>query len=213
MRMRRLRARGFSLAEIILVIAVGTILLWSGTMMYLNAKDSAGMSRARDKVLALQQVVEQMATNLGGTYPEMHQVAMVWKEKRKGDIASSPWGGKVGRGFDPAAAKGVNDTDGPYDGITGRGGTAASGYTAAYRDLAPGVYPSSDAIYGDPSGTGSVGGLLEYRRISADTSSVATGSFFDTSINNLVDVRAYEINIRDNKGKVLFVNGAAPPPR
>lgn len=185
-----LLSRGFSLAEIILVIAVGTVLLWSGTMMYLNARESAGLSRARDKVFALQQVVEQMASNAGGEYPGIYQVAQVWHEKRK-DAASSPWGGKIGHGYSKASDPVT------YYGITG-----------PETDLATGDYPRNDPLYDAPTGTGSVPGLLEYRRIA----NAGVASFFDFSINASRSFRAYAVNIRDTKSKTILFTGAAPPP-
>ncbi len=191
-RNRQGRKRGFSLVEVLLVIVVGTVLLMSATLMYLNARDSAGMTKARDKVMALQQVVEQMATTAGGTYPEIYQVAQVWDEKRKGDVASSPWGGKIMRGYVKAG-----DANSPYEGITGPDS-----------EIAATDYPISDPIYAEPVGTGSFVGILEYRRITGG----GIASFWDSSINASRSYRAYAVNIRDGKGKTILFNGAAPAP-
>ena len=59
--MRKGRARGFTLIEVTLAIVIGIIMIAGATLIYNQAKTSAGNSRAQAKVVALQQLVEEYA--------------------------------------------------------------------------------------------------------------------------------------------------------
>ena len=59
-RQRRLdsaRIPGFTLIEVTLAIVIGVILIAGGTLLYNQAKNSAGNSRAQAKVASLQALV------------------------------------------------------------------------------------------------------------------------------------------------------------
>ncbi len=211
------RRSGFTLAEIILVIVIGFVLLYVALATYANAKTSAGLARARDKIYSLQQVVEQMAASNGGNYPHLDQVCSTWAEKNR-DVDKSPFGGRVRTGFDnsvmtAAIYQGAATT---YYGIDGRAGCDArpcyGGEIPAYptlkSDMVPSAYPSPDAMYAKRDG---LDGLIEYRRI-FESNRTATASFFELTTNKMSELRAYAISIRNPEGQpILFVGGAPLP--
>ncbi|MBM3266605.1 MAG: type II secretion system protein [Candidatus Sericytochromatia bacterium] len=211
--------RGFTLAEIILVIVIGFFLLYVALVTYAQAKTAAGISKARDKVYALQQLVEQMATTQGGTYPHLDQVASAWRDKRPSDVDRSPFGGRITTGFNNGRMTAAVTQGGPtvYYGIDGEAGCFSrpcyGGEIPAYPndkdDIAPVAYPSPHPMYSPLPGTD---GLIEYRRIYSNTTAGATASFFELTTNKMTEVRSYAISIRNPVFQpILFVGGAPQP--
>jgi type II secretory pathway pseudopilin PulG len=201
-----------TLAEIILVIAVGMVMLASGTMMYQQARQSAGASKARDKVASMQQMVETMATQAGGTLPTLDQVAQVWAEKRPQDYNTSPWGGQIDAvGWSTKAFPTVPTAKPNFDykGISGGAGDAQT-YPVGHRDLQPDKYttnhPAANLIYKAQKG---MEGQIDYWRLS---SGAATASFFEQTINQMVTVRAYAISIHEPNFRPSYFTGGAPLP-
>ena len=186
--------RGFSLIEVILVITVGLGLIMSATLIYLSAKDSAGMTKGRDKVLSLQGIVEQFAATNGMRYPTIVQTAQLWTEKIQ-DFRSSPWGGVILTGLQPIPS--VTATF--YPGIDGQGGDT-------------GIYPLDDL---DPSGTvpyvtlspapttPGIVGMVQYRRIANNQEA----ALFDFSINKAATGSGYMVSIRGKDGNEIFIQG------
>lgn len=100
--------RGFTLVEVTLAIVIGIILIAGATLIYNQAKNSAGNSRANAKVVALQSVVEEFAAMNGGLYPDkIAYVQGMWSRRRPDDFNKSPWGGLVGSQFNAANMNGV----------------------------------------------------------------------------------------------------------
>lgn len=97
------KKRGFTLVEVTLAIVVGIILVAGATLIYNQARQSAGNSRANEKVMALQTVVEEFAAMNGGLYPDkVGYVQGMWLRRRPDDFNKSPWGGQIGPTFAPA---------------------------------------------------------------------------------------------------------------
>ncbi len=98
MSVKRLKDKesGFTLIEVTLAIVIGVVVIAGATVLYNQAKTSAGNSKAQSKVMALQQVVEEYAANNYGTYPPVASVQSMWKRKRPDDYNISPWGGTIG---------------------------------------------------------------------------------------------------------------------
>lgn len=106
--MKKGRTRGFTLIEVTLAIVIGIIMIAGATLIYNQAKTSAGNSRAQAKVVALQQLVEEYAAQNQGIYPDnLGNVQVLWQRKRPDDWNKSPWGGLVGASFTPNGVGGV----------------------------------------------------------------------------------------------------------
>lgn len=94
---RPCQKRGFTLIEVTLAIVIGIIMIAGATLIYNQAKTSAGNSRAQAKVLALQQLVEEYAARAEGLYPNvLNDLNSLWARKRPDDWNKSPWGGVLG---------------------------------------------------------------------------------------------------------------------
>lgn len=89
------RQRGFTLAEVMLVLVIGAILLGAATMLYNQIRSNAGHSAAWNKVMGLQMVVEDLAVSKDQTYPTIDELRGAWSRRRTNDFANSPWGGTV----------------------------------------------------------------------------------------------------------------------
>jgi prepilin-type N-terminal cleavage/methylation domain-containing protein len=115
---RRNNQSGFTLIEVSLAIVIGVIVLAGAITLYNQSKVSAGNSKAQEKVLALATIVEEIAANRGGSYPEVADLATMWESRRGEDASSSPWGGAI-----KASVGGMFADDGssPYDWGTGSG--------------------------------------------------------------------------------------------
>ena len=109
----REKKRGFTLIEVTLAIVIGIILVACATLIYNQARNSAGNSRANAKVVALQSVVEEFAAMNGGLYPDrIPYVQGMWERRRPDDFNKSPWGGQVGPFFAGSTVDGVVTVDG-----------------------------------------------------------------------------------------------------
>lgn len=180
------KPRGMTLVEIVLVIMVGVVLIYSATIVYLNAKDSAAVARARDKVLSFQAMVEQIAITNGTRLPTLNQAALAWTDRRT-DARTSPWGGQI-------TTVGVLDTGCP--GGTCYGITGANGFAlATYSDLTNPIYTPIES------------GPIEYRVFTVN----GTASFVDFSTNQLVTVRGYAVDIRGRDGRPMLFTGGVNP--
>ncbi len=200
--------RGFTLMEIILVIVIGVTLLFSATVIFNVARNSAATSRARDKVLALQSLVEQVASAQAGTYPDMIQLPQLWAQHRPTDYDVSPWGGYITHGCpDGTSTPPAGYTASFYAGLAGQATPVGMTYsvgaaptTCGYQDLAAQAY--NQTSFPPPPASASVG-ELDYRVILAD----ATASFWDASMNDNVTVRSYAISIRGEDDNDMFYQG------
>lgn len=87
------RQQGFTLAEVMLVLVVGAILLGAATMLYNQIRSNAGHSAAWNRVMGLQMVVEDLAVSKDQTYPTLAELRDTWRRRRPNDFGNSPWGG------------------------------------------------------------------------------------------------------------------------
>lgn len=86
-------ARGFTLAEVMLVLIIGAVVLGSATVMYAMLRDSASAATANARAAALRAVVERlMSSSSNGLMPSVTLVRQAWTESRP-DWGASPWGG------------------------------------------------------------------------------------------------------------------------
>lgn len=96
------KKKGFTLIEVTLAIVIGIVMIAGATLIYNQAKNSAGNSRASSKVVALQQVIEEFAAQNQGIYPtSLRDLNDLWIRKRPDDWNKSPWGGVIGTSFAP----------------------------------------------------------------------------------------------------------------
>ncbi len=202
------REQGFTLIEIILVIVIGVTLLLSATVIFNVARNSASTARARDKVLALQSLVEQVASAQSGAYPDMVQLPQLWAQHRPADYNVSPWGGYITHGCpDGTGTPPANYTPTFYAGLAGQATpvgvldtVGAAPTTCGYQDLAPQAYTQTS--FPPPPASASVG-ELDYRVILDN----ATASFWDASMNANIAVRSYAISIRGEDDNDMFYQG------
>lgn len=87
-------ARGFTLMEVILVLIVGAILLAGGTLIYNQLRENAGSAAANSRAMALQGLVEKLASADNGNLPSTLALRAAWAQSRP-DWASSPWGARA----------------------------------------------------------------------------------------------------------------------
>jgi prepilin-type N-terminal cleavage/methylation domain-containing protein len=96
------KKKGFTLIEVTLAIVIGIVMIAGATLIYNQAKNSAGNSRASSKVVALQQVIEEFAAQNQGIYPtSLRDINDLWIRKRPDDWNKSPWGGVIGSAMLP----------------------------------------------------------------------------------------------------------------
>ncbi|MBU6429283.1 MAG: hypothetical protein KGR26_09755, partial [Cyanobacteria bacterium REEB65] len=170
------------------------------TLIYNQAKVSAGNSRGQEKVVALQQLIEEYAAQNQGVYPSnVSDVATLWTRKRPDDWNKSPWGGVIGASYNPTAATG-----------TGVGTDAAGTTTLGTLATMP-QYATTTAVAANEPTTANAG-VTAYTTTDANyigglvydyDSSNATFSFAEDLItNNPVMVRGYAVYIADQQGRM-----------
>ncbi|MEB3236312.1 MAG: type II secretion system protein [Candidatus Sericytochromatia bacterium] len=99
------KKKGFTLIEVTLAIVIGIVMIAGATLIYNQAKNSAGNSRASSKVVGLQQVIEEFAAQNQGIYPtSLRDINDLWIRKRPDDWNKSPWGGVIGSSLNPNSA-------------------------------------------------------------------------------------------------------------
>jgi len=86
-------AKGFTLIEVTLAIVIGIIMIAGATLIYNQAKVSAGNSRAQAKVASLQSLIEQYMARADGLAPDITALRALWQRTRPDDFNKSPWGG------------------------------------------------------------------------------------------------------------------------
>lgn len=111
--MKRNRTKGFTLIEVTLAIVIGIVLIAGATLIYNQAKASAGNSRAQAKVVSMQSLVEQYMARADGVPPDITVVRALWERARPDDFNKSPWGGLV-----MPTVQGTATTSGVIDGNT-----------------------------------------------------------------------------------------------
>ena len=205
---RHRQKKGFTLIEVTLAIVIGIIMIAGATLIYNQAKTSAGNSRAQAKVVALQQLVEEFAAQNQGIYPAvLSDVNALWKRKRPDDWNKSPWGGLTGTAYaptDPTAGNGVGNVQAANT-IAFPAGTLA---TVAH-------LASGSAAASNPSATlaGFVGGLVyDYDGSNAAWSyGNLAGNTGDIMTNGRVTVKGYACYIADQQGRFpnFIVGGKA----
>lgn|GEM_PF-1795993 len=199
-------ASAFTLVETILVTVVGVVLLASATYVYQVAKSSAGTSKAKQKVVALQAVVEELATVNARAYPDILALSVTWLQKRF-DAGASPWGGTISTGLDrrevtSAVISGFDDNDSICQGIDGRGGPLT--FPAHRRDLPSGRFDGepSPIMTPNPTVEGYVG-MMQYARVARGQSVV----MMDMAIQIPVEVSGYIVGVTGERGHLQFLAG------
>jgi type II secretory pathway pseudopilin PulG len=199
-------APAFTLVETILVTVVGVVLLASATYVYQVAKSSAGTAKAKQKVVALQAVVEELATVNARAYPDILALSVAWLQKRF-DAGASPWGGTISTGLDrrevtSAVISGFNDNDSICQGIDGRGGPLT--FPSHRRDLPSGRFDVAPTpiVTPNPTDEGYVG-MMQYARVARGQSVV----LMDMAIQTPVEVSGYIVGVTGEQGHLQFLAG------
>lgn len=184
---RSKQKRGFTLIEVTLAIVIGIIMIAGATLIYNQAKTSAGNSRAQAKVVALQQLVEEYAAQNQGIYPDrLNDVNALWTRKRPDDWNKSPWGGLIGSSFTAAAWNGgvVNNSNGTAMNFSAAASTSAATHGNNVAANTTGVQ-------------GLVGGLVyDYDGANGTWTYAA-----DIMTNSSVAVKGYAVYICDQQGR------------
>ncbi len=102
------RQRGFSLLEVGLAITLALILSAALATFYSQVKDDAGDTLCRNRISALQGMVETLAASDGGVLPTLDRVRTAWRAKRQDDFDISPWGGRI---YSPTGANAIAGGD------------------------------------------------------------------------------------------------------
>ena len=194
---------GFTLIEVTLAIVIGIIMIAGATLIYQQAKRSAGNSKANEKVLAFQSLVEQYAAQNSGIYPTaVSDVNALWARQRPDDWNKSPWGGVLGSDFaptDPTTGIGV---------ITDVSGTTISTPIAPYSANTTTAVPANAVTTAPPLAPNTtieasiVGGFV-YDTVAADS----TAAYADLQ-SGTTTVKDYAVYIMDDQGRgPNFVTG------
>lgn len=192
---KRLKGResGFTLIEVTLAIVIGVIMIAGATLLYNQAKTSAGNSRAQAKVIAASQVVEEFAANNNGMYPQTAQLRTLWPRKRSDDWNLSPWGGLIGTATQ--VPTGDNATA-VQNGIRLQGAEGTFDAT-----IIAGTQTETVAV--DPA----LAGVITYIRSTAN----ASGSIVDLVTNSRKEFKGYAVWIHNTQGQFPnFVAGPKP---
>ncbi|MNX60207.1 hypothetical protein D3C86_911090 [compost metagenome] len=169
-RSTRHSASGFTLIEVSLAVVIGVMVLAGAVALYNQARFSAASTRANEKTMALQMLVEELAASSGGAYPPVPTVYHAWVQRRPDDHNKSPWGGDLGTDSGTITAQSVYAPGFTGDEI----GSGVEG---------PGVEPSFR-------------GVVQYYRCLPG----ATGSIFDRAKNAQVTYSGYRISSVGAKG-------------
>ncbi len=184
--------------EVALAIVVGVILIAGATLIYNQAKTSAGSSRAQAKVASLQSLIEEAATQNSGEIPTIEEVRPLWKRKRPDDWFNSPWGGRNAPAEFPAGVETsgvVNGADlSPDVSEMGSNGARLIGATRGGDGAAR---PSPD--------NGWTGILLFYRFPTA-----MPYELWDENRQALVPVSQYATAITNSQGERWFFVATSP---
>lgn len=86
------RQAGFTLIEVSLAIVIGITLLAGAIVLYQQTSMSAKNSAAKEKLMALSIVVEEVDLR-NYALPSIGQLREAWKSRRPSDYNTSPWGG------------------------------------------------------------------------------------------------------------------------
>lgn len=207
--------KGFTLIEVTLAIVIGIIMIAGATLIYNQAKNAAGNSKANEKVMALQSLVEQYAAQNQGIYPsDLVDVNILWARQRPDDFNKSPWGGGLGASYNTATAgaggPGVG-VAGDAAGLTTTVATPVGFYsTGAATNASTAGDPTDAAAVTDvttttPTIAGDIAGGLVYDYDPNNNS----WTFSDFANNGHTTVaRGYAVYVVDNQGRSPnFVTG------
>lgn len=189
--MSRIKRRGFTLIEVTLAIVIGIIMVAGATLIYNQAKTSAGNSRAQAKVVSAQAVVEQYMARADGVAPDIAALRAMWQRARADDFNKSPWGG---------GAFPLNDaTDG--NALT-NGILFGNNLTPDNTELTAGILGSNPGgtagvrVPGDNSWTGT---LVYYKFPNANNYSI-----YDETVRGMVTMKGYGIATTNQRGERWF---------
>lgn len=105
--------RGFTLIEVTLAIVIGVVVIAGATVLYQQAKRSAGNTAAQQKTMALGAIIEAYAAR-AHDYPNHAQLRSIWKRTRPDDYMSNPWGGSMGANGTAPGVDGIAMGGGPF---------------------------------------------------------------------------------------------------
>lgn len=103
--------QGFTLIEVTLAIVIGVVVIAGATVLYQQAKTSAGNSAMQSKLMAVGTMVEELSAKNYGRYPTADQLRSYYARQRPDDHLMSPWGGPVGDFLQQANRRGLDSDD------------------------------------------------------------------------------------------------------
>jgi len=211
---RRVFARGFTIIEVTLAIVIGIILIAGATLIYNQAKQAAGNSRAQAKAASMQMIIEQFSTRSDGVPPDVEAVRAFWKAARSEDFNKSPWGGSCipclagsnsqssVQNMGNVSAAGTYETQGVLDGNS-LSPDGADLTNAIVSNPSPGANaPPKPSLRGptDPSYTGSASGIMIYYRFG----DARPYGMWDETRRDLVWGKSYAVAITNTQGERWF---------
>ncbi|MEB3204390.1 MAG: prepilin-type N-terminal cleavage/methylation domain-containing protein [Candidatus Sericytochromatia bacterium] len=189
----RRRIGGFTLAETMLVIIIGAIVLGAGAVMFRQLRESAGFAVAQARVQAARTLVERVVTQQSMP-PTRETFLELLLANRREDHANSPWGGPSDCGPDRGAQNPPNSQCWPT--------LATNGFS--FRNV---FFAASTPRF--VSGTTNHGdsGLLYYFHVEAGRNEIM---IFDNATKAYKHFDSYALAYCDNQGRrFLFPSG--PP--
>ena len=194
---------GFTLAEAMLVLVIGAIMLGGATLLYTELRNSAASALAREKIATLQGLIEKYQAADSGTYPSGQELADELAQARSSDWANSPWGGMAQCISSGAGTAGTTceTPDGQSSGYALRW-VAVDGSTQ--NKVQGGPQGQVPQIAGD-------GGVLDYFSFAPDM--LANGNYpylavYDHNLGMYDFTSSYAVAIEDPSGnEFYFVRG------
>jgi len=207
---RKSARRGFTIVEVTLAIVIGIILIAGATLIYNQAKQAAGNSRAQAKTSSMQSIVEQFLARSDGVPPDVLAVRAMWEKARSEDFNKSPWGGQcipcaAGVTQNSVQVMGNVPSAGAYE-VKGvlDGNTLTPDQTdinnAIISNPSPGNNePPKPSLRGptDPSYTGSAAGVMIYYRFM----DARPYGMWDESRRDLIWGKGYAVAITNTGGE------------
>ncbi|MBM3259732.1 MAG: prepilin-type N-terminal cleavage/methylation domain-containing protein [Candidatus Sericytochromatia bacterium] len=192
------RVGGFTLAETMLVIIIGAIVLGAGAVMFRQLRESAGFAVAQARVQAARTLVERVVTQQA-IPPSRDAFYELLLANRREDHANSPWGGPSDCGPDRGAQNPPNSECWPS--------LAANGFTMRHVHFRAGTprFVSATTNHGDS-------GLLYYFRVARELTNPGSPEImiFDNATKAYKHFDTYALAYCDNQGRrFLFPSG--PP--
>jgi type II secretory pathway pseudopilin PulG len=192
----RRRIGGFTLAETMLVIIIGAIVLGAGAVMFRQLRESAGFAVAQARVQAARTLVERVVTQQIMP-PTKETFLELLLANRRQDHANSPWGGPSDCGPDRGAQNPVNSQCWPA------GATNGFSFRNVFFAASTPRFVSGTTNHGDS-------GLLYYFHVENVEAGRNEIMIFDNATKAYKHADSYALAYCDNQGRrFLFPSG--PP--